>query len=179
MNTVHIVPFSPMAKSIIGAYKTFDAASGKLTATVNREFQAYIDAWAIANDKGEASCKAMQKEIRECEAVLNIVASGAMEKKTFTEYAQSAARALHFGIAFEASLKNNDAYKLPWSKSNGAKSDPKVSGKVSSTSREELDKTISKALAQARILGLTEFAATVLDVCLDSLDGFKETVLAK
>ena len=179
MNTVHIVPFSPMAKSIIGAYKTFDAASGKLTATVNREFQAYIDAWAIANDKGEASCKAMQKEIRECEAVLNIVASGAMEKKTFTEYAQSAARALHFGIAFEASLKNNDSYKLPWSKSNGAKSDPKVSGKVSSTSREELDKTISKALAQMRILGLIDLAADTLDLMLERLDGFKETVLNK
>ena len=179
MNTVHIVPFASNAAKIIGAYKSFDAASGKLTATVNREVQAFIDAWSIANDKGQASCEAMQKEIRGCDAVTKIIASGAMEKKTFTEYAQSAARALHFGIAFEASLKNNDAYKLPWSKSNGAKSDPKVSGKVSSTSREELDKTISKALAQARILGLTEFAATVLDVCLDSLDGFKETVLAK
>ena len=34
-------------------------------------------------------------------------------------------------------------------------------------------------LAQARALGLTEFAADVLDLCLDSLDGFKETVLDK
>jgi hypothetical protein len=178
MNTVHIVPFASNAKSIIGAYKAFDAQASKLTATVNREFQSYIDTWAIANDKGEASCKAMQKEIRECEAVLNIIASGAMEKKTFTEYAQSAARALHFGVPFEASLKNNDAYKLPWSKS-GTGVKVKDSGKVTSTSREDLDKTISKALAQARLLGLTEFAATVLDVCLESLDGFKETVLTK
>lgn len=177
MNTVHVVPFASNASKIIGAYRAFDKASGNLTSTVNREFQAYIDQWAIANDKGEASCKAMQKEIRECEAVLNIIASGAMEKKTFTEYAQSAARALHFGVPFEASLKNNDAYKLPWSKSNGAKSDPKVSGKVSSTSREDLDKTISKALAQMRILGLIDLAADTLDLMVDRLDGFKETVL--
>jgi hypothetical protein len=177
MKTVHIVPFSSNASKIIGAYKAFDAASGKLTATVNREFQSYIDSWSMANDKGEASCKAMQKEIRECEAVLNIVASGAMEKKTFTEYAQSAARALHFGVPFEASLKNNDSYKLPWSKSNGAKSDPKVSGSVKSTSRDELDKTISKALAQMRILGLIDLAADTLDLMLERLDGFKETVL--
>lgn len=175
--TVNVIPFSSNAKSIIGAYKAFDNASGKLTATVNREFQSYIDTWSIANDKGEASCKAMQKEIRECEAVLNIIASGAMEKKTFTEYAQSAARALHFGVPFEASLKNNDAYKLPWSKSGSATSDPKVSGKVSSTSREDLDKTISKALAQMRILGLTELAADTLDLMLERLDGFTESVL--
>jgi hypothetical protein len=179
MKNVIVVPFSSNASKIIGAYKSFDVASGKLTATVNREFQTYIDAWSMANDKGEASCKAMQKEIRDCEAVLNIAASGAMEKKTFTEYAQSAARALHFGVAFEASLKNNDSYKLPWSKSNGAKSDPKVSGTVQSTSREALDKTLSKVLAQMRILGLIELAADTLDLMLDRLDGFKETVLPK
>jgi hypothetical protein len=38
-----------------------------------------------------------------------------------------------------------------------------------------LDKTLSKAIAQARMLGLTEFAAQVLDVAIESLDGFKET----
>lgn len=177
--TVQTISFDKNAKAIVGAYRAFDAASGKLTATINNEFQTFIDAWSLANDRGEASCKAMQKEIRECETVLNIVASGAMEKKTFTEYAQSAARALHYGVAFEASLKNNDEFKLPWSKSAGAKSDPKVSGKVQSTSRAELDKTLSKALAQARILGLSEFAADILDLCLDRLDGFSETVLAK
>ena len=119
----------------------------------------------------------MQKEIRECETVLNIVASGAMEKTTFTEYAQSAARALHFGIEFSPSLKNNDAYKLPWSKKTANKS--KGAGPVQSTDRAALDKTISKALAQMRLLGLTELAADTLDLMIDRLDGFTETVLAK
>jgi hypothetical protein len=52
-------------------------------------------------------------------------------------------------------------------------------GAVISTSRSDLDKTLSKALAQARTLGLTDFAATMLDHCIESLDGFTETVLAK
>jgi hypothetical protein len=174
---VQTISFDKNASKIIGAYKAFDNASGKLTATINGEFQSFIDAWSIANDRGEASCKAMQKEIRECEAVLNIVASGAMEQKTFTEYANSAARALHFNVPFEPSLKNNPDFKLPWGKKSGDKT--KGAGPVQSTDREALDKTISKALAQMRILGLTELAADTLDLMLERLDGFTETVLAK
>jgi hypothetical protein len=52
-------------------------------------------------------------------------------------------------------------------------------GPVTSTTREAADKTLSKALAQYRALGLTEFAAGVLDLAIESLDGFKETVLDK
>lgn len=177
-SSVTVLSFDKPASTIVGAYKAFDKASGKLGTVVSRELTAFVDAWSIANDRSEASCKALQKAIVDCDIVLNAVAYGGMFRKTFVEYAQSAARALHFGIAYEASLKNNDAYKLPWSKS-GTGNKVKDSGKVTSTSRDDLDKTLSKALAQARMLGLTEFAATVLDVCLDSLDGFKETVLAK
>ena len=56
-----------------------------------------------------------------------------------------------------------------------AKSEAKPkTGKVESTDRAALDKTLSKALKQARLLGLTEFAAVLLDHCVDSLDEFKE-----
>jgi len=177
--TMNVISFDTNAKTIINAYRAFDKASGKLGTTVAREFQAFIDAWSIANDRGEASCKAMQKAIVDCDAVLNIVASGAMDRKTFVEYAQSAARALHFSVAFEPGLKNNDAYKLPWSKKGKGTIKGVKSGPVQNTDRTALDKTLSKALAQARLLGLIEFAADVLDLCLDRLDGFKETVIAK
>ena len=56
-----------------------------------------------------------------------------------------------------------------------AKSEGKPkTGKVESTDRAALDKTLSKALHQARLLGLTEFAAVMLDHCVDCLDEFKE-----
>lgn len=173
------VSFDSSARNIGKAYAGFDKAHGKLTATVAREMQAFIDQWFISNGKGEASVKAMGKAIRESQVVVDLVATGAMEKKTFTEYAQGAMRALHYGVPFAADLKNNPDMALPWGKAGKAGTDTAKSGKVMSTSRADLDKTISKALAQARALGLAEFAADMLDLALDSLDGFKETVLDK
>jgi hypothetical protein len=172
------VSFDSNAAAIGRAFSGFDKAFGKLTGVVNREMQAFVDQWFISNGKGEASVKAMGAAIRDSQVVLDLAATGAMEKKTFTEYAQGAMRALHYGVPFSADLKNNAEYALPWGKANKGGSTAK-SGKVTSTSRTDLDKTLSKALAQARALGLTEFAADVLDLCLDSLDGFKETVLDK
>ena len=167
------VSFNTQASNIIRGYKAFDKAGAALNAIVTRELQFYIDAHIVAGTaKDEKGCKALQKGITQCEAVLNVVASGAMEKKTFTEYAQGAARAFYYGVPFAADLKNNPEFKLPWGKAGTANA--AKSGKVTSTTRESLDQTLSKAIEQARALGLTEFAAEVLDLALESLDGFSE-----
>lgn len=181
--TITVVPFEARAEAIVAGWAAYDKTTGKaqekLTGIVNREIQAHIDAWILAgNDRGQTSCNALGKSIRDAQAFIDIAASGAMDKKTFTEYAQSAMRALHWNVPFAADLKNDSGKILPWSKAAGKTSTAKA-GKVTSTSRTDLDKTLSKALAQARALGLTDFAADVLDLCLDSLDGFKETVLDK
>lgn len=172
--SINVIPFNASASAIGKQFKAFDDASTKLMAFVQQTIQAYIDQWALVNDKEKASCTAMGKEIRECEAVQDLIALGAMEKKTFTEYAQSAMRALHWGVPFNAALKNDPAYALPWGKAKAK--DTTKAGKVTSTSREDLDKTLSKALAQCRMLGLNELAADILDICLESLDGFKEVM---
>lgn len=179
MTNATLIPvnFTERARAIVKGFKAFDAAQGKLTGVINREMQAYVDAWFLANGREKQSVEAMGRAIVDNQVVLDIVASGAMARKTFTEYAQSAKRALHYGVPFTADLKNKPEYALPWGKAKPA--DTTKAGKVSTTSRDELDKTLSKALAQARILGLTEFAAAVLDLALESLDGFKETVLDK
>lgn len=177
MTNVIALSFDKNATQIINAHRMFDKASSKLSTVVVRELSTFVDSWSIANDRSEESCKALQNAIVDCDAVVNIVASGAMLRKTFTEYAQSAARALHFGLEFAPSLKNDPALALPWSKKSSTKT--KKSGGVSSTTRDDLDKTISKALAQMRLLGLTELAADTLDLMLERLDGFTETVLAK
>jgi hypothetical protein len=59
-------------------------------------------------------------------------------------------------------------------KSEAKKEAKPKTGKVETTDRAALDQTLSKALKQARLLGLTEFAAVMLDHCVDSLDEFKE-----
>jgi hypothetical protein len=178
MKNVIALSFDTNATQIINAHRKFDAASSKLSTVITRELSTFVDAWSIANDRSEESCKALQAAIVDCDAVLNIVASGAMFRKTFIEYAQSAARALHFGLEFSPSLKNDASLSLPWSK-KGKSTGTTKSGGVTSTTRDDLDKTISKALAQMRLLGLTELAADTLDLMIDRLDGFKETILAK
>ena len=170
------VSFNDRARAIGKAFAGFDKAQGKLTATVAREMQAYIDQWFISNGKSEQSVKAMGAAIRDSQVVIDLVATGAMEKKTFTEYAQGAMRALHYGVPFAADLKNNPDMALPWGKGKGSAAGAAKSGKVTSTTRAELDKTLTKALAMARTLGLLEFAADLVDLCTDSLDDFKETI---
>lgn len=179
-NTISPVSFDSHASAIAKGYKSFDAAYGKLTALVNREMQQFVDAWIVAgNDRGQASCNAMGKAIRDSQVVLDLAATGAMEKKTFTEYAQAAQRALHYSVPFSADLKNDAEKILPWSKAAGKTSTAK-SGKVTSTTREEADKTLSKAIAQYRAIGCVNFAAELVDLAMDSLaGGFKETVLDK
>lgn len=173
--------FDSYARAILKGYKGFDKAQASLSQTVSTTMQQFVDHVSVTMGKDQKACEALQKSIRDCQLVIDADASGAMKKKTFTEYAQSAARALHYGVPFTTQLKQDDTKKLPWSKSASAKGSPAVgkAGKVESTTRAELDKTISKALAQARILGLTEFAANILDLALESLDGFAETVLDK
>jgi hypothetical protein len=168
--------FDNFARDIVKGYKAFDKAAGKLSNTVDSTMQRFVDHVSVTMGRDEKACKALQKAVADSQIVIDTVAAGIMEKKTFTEYAQSAARALHYNVPFAASLKNDDSKKLPWSKKGATSATPKT-GKVTSTTRDELDKTLSKALAQARVLGLTEFAADVLDLALDRLEGFKETVI--
>jgi hypothetical protein len=173
MTNVIVLPsFDSHAKTILKGHKAFDKASEKLSEAVGKAMQKFVDTWAVQVGKDEKACKAMGKAIRDSQVVLDAVATGQMERKTFTEYAQSAMRALHYGVEFTPSLKNDDTKKLPFSK----KSTPATAkaGKVTSTTREELDKTISKAIAQARLLGLSEFSASMVDLAIESLDGFKE-----
>lgn len=167
--------FNAHAAAIVKAYGAFDRASSKFSAELSRTLNTYVDTCRVAQGigKDEASCKAVQKAIRESDAFVRAIADGLLESKTITEYAQGAARALHHGVEWTPRLKNDPAYALPWGKAGKGGGAGKA-GAVTSTSREDLDKTLSKAIAQARMLGLTEFAAQVLDVAIESLDGFTE-----
>lgn len=174
---VTIVPFNGFAKRIISAYVSADKANVKMRDAVQTTMQQFIDTCAQTNGRTEASCKALQKAIKESEVAANSVAKGLMEAKTWTEYSQSAARALYWNVDFEPSLKNDTGRKLPWSKK--ATNATTAAGKTVSTDRAALDKTISKAIQQARLLGLEEFAAEILDVAIERLSDFKEVDASK
>lgn len=162
-----------------------------LANSVNSTMSKFIDHVRVTLGRDKKACEAMQEAIRDSQTMIDMVAMGALEKKTVSEYALSAARALHFGIPFETQLKGKPEYTLPWSKkSASAKGSPVKGTKAASKSatkaaaptvvnRAELQKTLSIALAQARTLNLDMLAASLLDVCLEQFDGFKETVLDK
>jgi hypothetical protein len=179
MPTIKIVPvsFDKTALTIVKTLDKADQAYARATGEIQKTMQQFVDKWFTYNGREKSSVVAMGKAIRESQAVAELVAQGAVEKKTFTEYAQSAMRALHWNVAFEASLKNNPEKSLPWGK--GKTSDVGKAGPVTSITRDAADKTLSKALAQYRALGLTVFAAELLDIALESLDKFKETILDK
>ena len=159
-----------------------------LASSVKSTMSKFIDHVSVTLGRDQKACEAMQKAIRDSQTMIDMVAMGALEKKTVSEYALSAARALHFGIPFETQLKGKPEYTLPWSKSasakgapaKGTKAAPKAGTKAAAptvVNRAELQKTLSIALAQARSLNLDLLAASILDVCLEQFDGFKETIL--
>jgi hypothetical protein len=95
-------------------------------------------------------------------------------------YTTSAVKAFVKGIEWQAGLFNTVEFPdhcpvtgEKWSKSKAAKERAAKAGKVESTDRAALDATLSKALKQARMLGLGGFAADMEALCADCLDGFK------
>jgi hypothetical protein len=175
-NTISI-SFDNFARDIVKGYKGFDKAQTKLSTTVETTMQRFVDHVAVTIGRDKKACDALKKAVADSQIVIDTVASGIMEKKTFTEYAQSAQRALHYNVPFTASLKNDKEMALPWSKAGAGSGTPTKSGKVTSTTHAEFHKTLSKAMAQARALSLNGFVADLTDLCLDRLEGFKETIL--
>lgn len=101
-----------------------------------------------------------------------IVTAGGLSKSAANNYATS------FWIAFETNVPFQRTLYESGRKEKAATdtkaTDTKKAGSVKTTDRAALDATICKALQQSRLLGLTEFAAEILDVCLESLEGFTE-----
>lgn len=177
-STNTIPSFNNAARGIVNAAKAFDSAGLKFAGAVAASIQAYLDSCTVAGIVRDIKgCEAIGKAITENETMVKAwFHDGTLEKKTVTEYAQGAKRAYFHNVPFTQGLKNDPAFKIPAANGDTRKpAGPKAGGKIQSTTRAELDKTIVKMLTQARLMGLTEFAADVLDLCLDGLDGFKET----
>lgn len=176
--SISSVNFDAIARQsgAVDAFDAFGNADQTLSERVLALIQMAVDIAYQKNGTGEDACKCLATEIRESEFAMNTALAGVYSKTTWSNYAQGAQRALHFNVPFTAGLFKDAEKVLPWSKkapSEGAKQ--KAGGKVQSTTQADLIKTISKALAQARLLNMTDFAGEVLDVCIDRIEGFKET----
>lgn len=175
-NTNTAVPsFATDARAVLKALQHFDAAASKTAATIAKHMQHFLDACSVAGiERTTEGVKAIGKSIRECEVFKHAIDTGALERKTVTEYAQSAMRAYFHDVPFSQGLKNDPDFKIP--DASGTTKGPKITkaGPVTRVTREALDKTISKMLQQTRMFGLTELAADMLDLVIERLDNFKE-----
>jgi len=178
MSVINQAIVNAVVKSFEGEAK----AIAKARTAQDKAIQAALDAMVIACDKPKAlflKGNAKTNEARgQIKAMFDaIVEKGFISKSSGASYQSAFWIAFEQGIEFKRDL-NNKA-KTEGESTGEAKTSTKASGAVQSTSRKDLDKTLSKALAQARLLGLLDFAADVLDLCQDRLDGFEETILDK
>lgn len=162
-----------IASSIVSAFKGEAAAIVKARIAQDNAIQKMLDFVTINADKpkaeflkGNAKTNAARGEVK---AVFDsIVESGFLSKASAATYQTCFWIAFETGVPFSRDLANKQ------SKESKATSKTK-SGGIESTDRAALDKTICKALKQARLLGLLEFAADLVDLATDSLDGFTES----
>ena len=164
-----------LTSKVVKLFKGEGETLAKIRTEQDKAIQAVLDAMILACDKpkeifmkGNAKTNEARAEVK---AMFDAIVSPTCSQSSANSYASAFWIAFERGIPFQRDLNNK--------KEGDTKRAIPKSGKVTSTSRTDLDKTLSKALAQARTLGLTEFAATLLDQCLESLDGFTETVLDK
>jgi hypothetical protein len=181
--------FEALAETIVSTFKTTIGKEKELIAknikAQNKAIQALVDAHIVANDKptkalymkGNASSNDAKKEVK---ALFDKLAEAEYISKTSASIYQTC-----FWIAFETGVPFSRDLHNAKSKAK-AESTAKVeakpsgnSGKVEVTTIAEMHKTLSKALAQARNLNQSIFAAELIDFILITYPDFKETVLSK
>lgn len=178
--------FNAAGAKIARAYKAFDKASTALENDLTEAFRLFVDQCHVAGmPKTQESCAAIRKAIAlACDEgtglLASAVATGWIERKTIIEYGSGAQRAFYHGIDWYPTLKNETAENLilPWGKTkkatkDGVATETKKAGAVSTTSVEELSKTILKAIEQARLLQMRDFANELGGFVATYLDAFK------
>lgn len=177
--------FAPVIAPSFGAavLKSFEGeakAVEKARIAQDVTIQKMQDAMFIACDKpkpeflkGNAATNPARFQVKQ---VFDALAEkGFISKSTAASYQSAFWIAFEQGIPFQRDLNNKK--ETPENVGGGA--DKPASGKVSETTIPELHKTLSKALAQARLLNQSIFAAELVDLITDTWPDFTETVLAK
>ena len=177
MKTVSII-----SQAIVDAtIKAFDksqtviqTAARKATETEDKAIQQTLDAMLLACDKPKAEFLKGNSASNPARGQIKAMFDALAEKQYISKATASVYQTC-FWMAFEQGVPfSRTLAKDAKPKDKADKPAAPQSGKVVNTTRAELDKTLSKALIQARALLMADFAADLLDICLERLDGFKE-----
>jgi hypothetical protein len=159
-------------------------AIAKARITQDKAIQVALDAMILACDKpkplflkGNAASNPARAQIK---FMFDQIASeGFISKSSAASYQTAFWIAFEQGIPFQRDLNNKKETPDTTTTTGTGEAKPPKNGKVESTTVPELHKTLSKALAQARILNQSLFVADLTDLITDTWPDFKETVLAK
>lgn len=160
------------------AHKLAVTTGARIVAIQDKAIQKVLDSMVVNADKPKAEFlkgNARSNPAREQVKALfdTLVEKEYIKAKSAAQYQTCFWLAFENGVPFSRSLVNEKSATKKAEGASKATAAPKT-GKVESTTRVELDKTLSKAIKQARLLKLTEFAAVLVDHCIESLDSFKE-----
>jgi hypothetical protein len=167
-------------ETTVGKEKALQAKNVK---EQNKVITLLVDAHIVANDKptkaeymkGNSATNEARKEIKTL--FEGLATAGYIEKSTVKSYQNSFWIAFEQGVPFNRNLANK---KSADKKAEATKAESATkAGKVETTTIAEMHKTLSKALAQARILNQTIFAGELVDFIIATYPDFKETVLGK
>jgi hypothetical protein len=177
--------FSKIHTAIIGTFKTAKVQADKLladsTTKQNAEIQKLVDAHLLACTttkaeylKGNSVKNDARREVKEL--FESLAKAEYISQKSATQYQTCFWIAFEKGIPFTRDLVN---VKAKAKADATAKAESVKAGAVTTTTIAEMHKTLSKALAQARTLNQSIFAAELIDFILITYPDFKETVLGK
>jgi hypothetical protein len=177
--------FSKIHTAIIGTFKTAKVQADKLladsTTKQNAEIQKLVDAHLLACTttkaeylKGNSVKNDARREVKEL--FESLAKAEYISQKSATQYQTCFWIAFEKGIPFSRDLVN---VKAKAKADATAKAESVKAGAVTTTTIAEMHKTLSKALAQARTLNQSIFAAELIDFILITYPDFKETVLGK
>lgn len=163
-----------VTKTVKAAFSKADRAETLAKTERNKAGQAMVDAITLACDQTDrAKYWKASGALEACKAVFT---EAGLSESSIRNYPKSVRLAFIHGVPFRSDLFQPKAQVEAGIKT--ADAEPKTAtpkaGKVTSTTREDLDKTLSKAIAQARMLKLEGFAADLVDLAVGALADFKE-----
>lgn len=177
MQVVNTTLTNAVVKSFEGEAKAIE----KARIAQDKAIQVVQDAMVIACDKpkpeflkGNAKTNAARGQIK---AMFDAIAEkGFISKASAATYQTCFWIAFESGVPFSRDLANK---KTVTTQANEASDKTPKNGAVEKTDVPALHKTLSKALAQARLLNQTIFAADLVDLIVETWPEFKETILSK
>lgn len=171
-----------LVSKVVSAFKGEEKKIADIRAGQDKAIQAVLDAMILAADKpkaefmkGNAKTNPARAQVKE---MFDAIVGPLCSKASAGSYQTAFWIAFETGVPFSRNLNNKKTADKQASTKGETDSKTKA-GTVTTTTVAELHKTLSKALAQARILNQSLFVADLTDLIVDVWPEFKETVLTK